>query len=345
MSERCVSASVVVIALLWVAPPPAAGQAAPDEVGMWTVPRTPDGRPDLQGVWANNNVTPLQRPEALGERTVLTDEEVARLKANAARLFGTDAGDAAFGDQFFVAALSDDTEFTSSDSGTGNYNQFWLVERDFNNRTSLIIDPPSGRMPPMTTEAERAQTAGAAYREAHPADSWEDRGLSERCMNFGVPKLNAGYNSYTQVVQTPDYVALYHEMSHQVRLIPLDGRPHLGADVRQWNGDPRGRWDGDTLVVETTNLSPKSTPLVVPGSENLHLIERFTRVGPHTLNYEVTLTDPTTWTRPWTALIPLKRTDDAIFEYACHEGNYGMEGILAGHRAQEAAEAAHTKSR
>ncbi len=339
MTDRSVVVAMVVIAGVVFSALPATAQEASGNAAGWIVPRTADGRPDLQGVWANNNVTPLQRPEGLGGRERLTAEELARVKANADRLFGSDAGDAAFGDQFFVAALSEQAEFTSSDTGTGNYNQFWLVERDFDDRTALIVDPPSGRMPPLTTVAERTQEARTAYLRDHPADGPEDRGLSERCLNFGVPKLNAGYNSYTQIFQTPGYMALFHEMSHQARIIPMDGRPHLGDDIRQWNGDPRGRWDGDTLVVETTNLSRKSSPLVAPGSEHLHLIERYTRVGPDTLHYEVTLTDRSTWTRPWTVLIPLRRSDDAIFEYACHEGNYGMEGILAGHRAQEQAEA------
>ena len=226
------------------------------------------------------------------------------------------------------------------------YNQFWLVERDLNNRTSLVIDPPDGRIPGLTPAAQQAQQERAAYREAHPADGPEDRRLGERCVNFGVPKLGAGYNAYRQIVQTPDYVTIYHEMAHDVRLIPLDGRPHVGEGIRQWNGDPRGHWEGDTLVVETTNFSPKSNFNRGGAAENRHLVERFTRVGPYILNYEATITDPTTWTRPWTVLIPLKKSEDAIYEYACHEGNYGMKGILAGHRAQERAAAANvTESR
>ena len=326
------------VAALWALP--AAGQTAQSQSSEWTVPRTPDGHPDLQGVWANNNITPLERPTALSDRAFLTGEELGRLKANANQLFGLDADDAAFGDQVFLAAISDTTEFTSSDGGTGNYNQFWLVERDVNDRTSLVIDPPDGRIPALTPSAEQTQSQRAAYREAHPADGPEDRGLSERCVNFGLPKLGAGYNSYRQIVQTPGHVAIYHEMAHDVRLIPLDGRPHVKDSTQQWNGDPRGHWDGDTLVVETTNFSSKSNFYRSGPVENLHLVERYTRVGPDTLDYEVTITEPTTWTQPWTVSIPLRRSDNAIFEYACHEGNYGMEGILAGHRAQEKATAA-----
>ena len=344
MGKRFLMVPFAMFAVLLMTPLPVAGQAtaAPD---AWTAPRTSDGQPDMQGVWANNNVTPLQRPIGLADRAFLSDEEVERLKANAANLFGSDAGDAAFGDQFFVAALSDRPDFESTDGGTGNYNQFWLVERDFDNRTSLITDPPDGKIPALTPRAEQAQSERAAYRRNHPADSWEDRGLSERCVNFGIPKLGAGYNSYSQIVQTPGYVVMFHEMAHDVRVIPLDGRAHIEEDIRQWNGDPRGRWEGDTLVVETTNFSASSNRYM-GSAGNLHLVERFTRVGPQTLNYEVTLTDPTTWTRPWTALIPLRKSEDAIYEYACHEGNYGMVGILAGHRAQEkAAEDSTTKTR
>ena len=326
-----------VVAALWALP--AAGQAAQAQSSEWTVPHTPDGRPDLQGVWANNNITPLERPTELSNRAYLTGEELGRLKANANQLFGGE-GDAAFGDDIFLAAISETTEFTSTDGGTGNYNQFWLVERDVNDRTSLVIDPPDGRIPALTPSAEQTQSQRAAYGEAHPADGPEDRRLGERCVNFGVPKLFAGYNSYRQIVQTPGHVAISHEMAHDVRLIPLDGRPHIGDSTRQWNGDPRGHWEGDTLVVETTNFSSKSDFYLSGPVEDLHLVERFTRVGPDTLEYEATITDRKTWTRPWTVLIPLKRSDAAIFEYTCHEGNYGMEGILAGHRAQEKASAA-----
>ena len=326
------------VAVLWALP--AASQTAQSQSSEWTVPRTADGHADLQGVWANNSITPLERPTELSDRAYLTAEELERLKANADRLFSGEAGDAAFVDQVFLAAISDAQEFTSSDGGTGNYNQFWLVERDLSDRTSLVIDPPDGRIPALTPSAEQTQREIAAHREAHPADGPEDRGLSERCVNFGVPKLFAGYNSYRQIVQTPGYVAIYHEMAHDVRLIPLNGRPHIKDSTRQWNGDPRSHWDGDTLVVETTNFSSKSDFNFLSGPvENLHLVERYTRVGPDTLEYEVTITDPATWTRPWTVSIPLKRSNDAIFEYACHEGNYGMEGILAGHRAQERAAA------
>jgi len=159
--------------------------------------------------------------------------------------------------------------------------------------------------------------------------------LSERCVNFGVPRLGAGYNSYVHIFQTPRLVAVLKELGHDAKLIATDGTPHAPERIRQWNGDSRGYWEGDTLVVETRNFSPTSSFRGSAG--NLSTVERYTRVGPETLNYEVTITDPTTWVRPWTVLIPLKRSEDAVFEYACHEGNYGMEGILAGHRADERA--------
>ncbi len=309
-----------------------AGQAAD---GAWTLPRTPDGHPDLQGVWANNNATPLQRPEVWSGKDTLTDEELAALEVAAATAVGD--GDALFGDQLVLAAIAG-REATSYDPTTGNYNQFWIAERDFTNRTSLVIDPPDGRIPDLITEARERRREAAAHRRAHPADSYTDRPLSERCVSYGVPRLDPGYNSYYQIFQSAGHVVMLHEMIHDARVIPIDGQPHLNGGVRQLHGDSRGRWDGDTLVIETTNYSPQTS--FRGASDNLHVVERLTRVGPNTLNYEVTVTDPTTWTRPWTAMIPLRGTSDAIFEYACHEGNHGMEGMLAGQRAEERAEAA-----
>jgi hypothetical protein len=299
----------------------------------WTLARTPDGQPDLQGVWSNNNVTPLERPKQFGGRQYLTDEELTTLKQRAAQLFAGD-GDAAFGDALFETLLSDTNKFVSRDGRTGDYNQFWLVERDWSNRTSLITDPPDGRLPALTAEGARREAAAAAARQ-RPAAGPEDRSLSERCITFGVPRLQAAYNSYYQIVQSPGNVAIMMETIHDTRIIPLDNRPHIPQDIRQWHGDPRGHWEGNTLVVETTNFSPKSN--FRGANENLRLVERFTRVGPDTLNYEVTVTDPTIWTRPWTAMIPLRRSTDLVYEYECHEGNTGLAGILAGARADEKA--------
>jgi hypothetical protein len=299
----------------------------------WTAPRTPDGQPDLQGVWANNNITPLERPKALAGKPLLTDQELAGLKARAAELFAGD-GDAAFGDTIFETILADTQKFVSRDGRTGDYNQFWLVERDWDNRTSLITTPPDGRLPALTPEGEKRQAAAAAVR-ARPAAGPEDRSLSERCISFGVPRLQAAYNSYYQIVQSPGYVAIMMETIHDTRVIPLDNRPHVPQDIRQLHGDSRGHWEGNTLVVDTTNFSPKSN--FRGANQNLHLVERFTRVGPDTLHYEVTVDDPTIWTKPWTAMIPLRRSNDLVYEYECHEGNTGLAGILAGARADEKA--------
>jgi hypothetical protein len=302
-------------------------QANPSQ--SYSVPRTSDGKPDLQGIWANNNATPLERPKILEGRALLTEQEVAALKQRYADIFAGD-GDAAFGDAIFEAVLSDVQKYkpTTFDVQTGNYNAFWLVERDFDNRTSLITDPPDGRMPPVLPQAATRQMV--AY-PTQSADGPEDRGLTERCITFGVPDVLAGYNSYYQVVQTPDAIVLYAEKIHDARIIPLDGRPHAPSSIRTWLGDSRGRWEGDTLVVETVNL--RRSFLIA--SDRLKLVERFTRVGPNTLHYEITVDDPETWTRPWTFMIPLRRTEQAIYEYACHEGNIGLAGILSGARAEE----------
>ena len=311
---------------------PASGEAASD---AWTTPLTVDGHPDLQGVWANNNATPLERPEAWAGKEELSPEEVAELEAALGQAVGDD--DALFGDQQVLAAI-ERTKAKSYDPTTGNYNQFWIVERQLTNRTSLVVDPADGRIPPLTPEALERQAARAEYRKQHPADSWEDRSLGERCLSFGVPRLGAGYNSYYQIFQSADHVVILMEMAHDARVIPIDGTPPLDDDIRLWHGDSRGHWEGETLVIETANFSSKSNFRRAP-SKNLRLTERLTRVGPTTLDYEVTIDDPTTWTAPWTASIPLAGTEDPIFEYACHEGNYGMEGILAGYRAEERAAA------
>ena len=309
----------------------------------WTPPRTPDGRPDLQGNWSNNSVTPLERPAAWAGKQFLTDAELAELRRLTAEVT-EDGGDAQFGDSIIENALAGKKNPTSTDAGTGNYNHFWLVEREVEDRrTALITDPADGRLPPLAPAARERQAAAAGQRRQRTLDNPEDRGLGERCVNFGVPKMGAGYNSYYQIVQTPGNVVFMSEMAHDARIIPVDGRPHMNKNIQQWNGDPRGRWEGDTFVIESTNFSPKSQ--FRGSAEKLQLVERFTRVGRDTLNYEITVTDPTVWTKPWTALIPLRRTDDLIYEYACHEGNYrSMEGSLKGTRTLEKEAAAATKT-
>ena len=332
--RRTLSIAAAALAVLALAAGTAAAQSGD---GSWTAPRTPFGDPDLQGVWANNNVTPLQRPEVLGDRETLTDEELAAVRSRAEELFALDGGDAAFGDTVFTEALNQVESFTSRDRATGNYNQFWMVERDWDNRTSLVTDPPNGRLPE-TTQAARMRAADRSMRRGRHARWTTDRSLGERCVSFGAPRLGAGYNSYYQLFQTPDHVVILMEMAHDARIVPLDGRPHVGDDIQQWLGDSRGYWDGDTLVVETRNYSPLAN--FMGAAEHLEVTERFTRVSEDVLHYEVTVNDPTTWVRPWTALIPLRSSPDALYEYACHEGNIGMEGILGGARTKEAEEAA-----
>jgi hypothetical protein len=312
----------------------------------YKVPRTLDGQPDLQGIWANNAATPIERPKELEGRATLSAEEVAALKKRAAELFNGET-DAAFGDAVFITALKNAKDYQSRDGvttdnpkGTGNYNHFWVVDRSFDNRTSLVTDPPDGRIPALTADAQKRQDASVAYVKDHPADGPEDLPLTHRCLTFGVPNLFAGYNSYFQIVQTKDHVAMASEMIHDVRIIPLDSRPHVDSKIRLWMGDSRGHWEGNTLVVETANLNNRTNFLFSKTSgplENMRLVERFTRVGPGTLKYEVTLTDPTTWTKPWSATLLWARSTGEIYEYACHEGNEGLSGALSGNRAQEKA--------
>jgi hypothetical protein len=312
-----------------------AGTASGAAPSGWKVPRTPDGRPDLQGVWGNNSVTPMTRPRQWKDKVVLTDTEVEELKSMAAR-FVDQGGDAIFGNfvqQMLDAKDQGSFKQMSYDPTTGNYNQFWMADREWDNRTSLIIDPPDGQFPPLTPEAEaRRAEARTRVRTRGPADGPEDRPLSERCISYGAPRTGANYNSYVQIIQSPATVVLLQEMIHDARVVPMTPRPHLPAHIRQLHGDPRGRWDGDTFVVETTNYLngfQGSTP-------DVKLTERYTRVSPDFINWEITVDDPKTWTRPYTFMIRLKRTDALVYEYACHEGNYAMEGILAGARREEA---------
>lgn len=302
------------------------------------IPRTPEGKPNFQGTWANNAATPLERPKQLADKAELTDEEVADFQAKHDELFDGE-GEAAFGDSVFQSVLADDEEHESYDPTTGNYNHFWVAEREFENRTSLIIDPVNGRIPPLTKAAADALEERQAYDEAHPADSYTDRINSDRCITYGVPFIAAGYNGYFEIAQSDSYVAIMQEMIHETRVIPVNNRPHIPSSVRQWTGDSSGRWEGDTLVVETRNFSSGSTFMGFP-TENLQLSERYELLDADTLAWVLTFDDASTWTAPWTAQINLKRSAEPIFEYACHEGNLSMEGILAGHRAQEAEAAA-----
>jgi hypothetical protein len=305
--------------------------AAPSATN-WTAPSAPDGHPDLQGVWLSNSATPLERPKGLEGKPFLTDAEVAELKKRAARLFkeATSKSDFASGDNAFLAAYANVELYKNPNISTGGAED--MVDREFDNRTSLIVDPPDGKLPPLTPAGQR-RVAAADAATKRPATRPEDLTNFIRCITFGVPRVGgnfgAGPYSYYQIFQTPGYVVLFTEMIHEARIIPLDGRPHLRQNIRLWSGDSRGRWEGKTLVVDTTNFSPKS--YYMGSAENLHLVERFTRVAPNRLDYTVTVDDPTTWTKPWTAVIRLKQTPEHIYEFACHEGNYvSMVSMLSG---------------
>ncbi|MCH7815054.1 MAG: hypothetical protein IIC60_00650 [Proteobacteria bacterium] len=298
----------------------------------WRLTYTADGHPDFQGVWANNSITPLERAEGFENRETLTEEEYARLQAGVAKII-SGGGDAQFGDGFFAALVSGEVE--SYDPSTGNYDQTWMSDRNLENRTSLIVYPLDGKLPAYTDVAQAKIDARIEHVEAHPADSWTDRPLQERCITYGMPYLLAGYNSYYQIVQSKEHVAIIQEMIHDVRVIPLVPKPHIDEKIRLWHGDSRGYWDGETLVIETKNFSEASE---LKGSGgNRYFIERLTRTARDNLRYQFTIEDESTWISPWTAIINYSSSPDPIFEYACHEGNYGLSGILSGHRAQERA--------
>ena len=293
----------------------APSSAAKSKVSSTTEARTPWGDPDLQGVWSYASLTPLERPASVGGRAFFTREEAAKLEAD----------------------TQVDAPPPPGDPGT--YNAVWWDRGKIDSklRTSLIVDPPDGRLP-LTSEARKRIAAQAEYARAHPADSWLDRSPWDRCITYhGVPPISTGYNNTYQIFQIPGYVVILVENIHDVRVIPLDGRPRLGENIRQWNGDSRGRWEGKTLVVETTNYSDK-TRLRFPSSTNTRAVERFTRVADDVIDYQFTIVDPTVYTQPWTAVRPMTRLSNyVIYEYACHEGNYALSGILAGARAAEKA--------
>jgi len=305
--------------LVGQSPAPKAAPPALVPKKAWTQPRTTWGEPDLQGKWSYATITPLERPNGLATREVLSQEEVAA--ANEDARTGADRRDG--GAEADLARA---------------YNAYWYDRGKSIGRTSLIIDPPDGRLPPLTAEGKRRQAAIEEQERTHPYDSWEDRPLQERCIIYhGVPPLPTGYNNTYEIFQTPGYVAILDENIHDVRGIPLDGRPHLGQNIRQWNGDSRGHWENNTLVVETTNYLPRTVLKFPSNPETLHAVERFTRVAADRIDYRFTITDPTTYTRPWTASLPLAGLPDYhIFEYACHEGNYSIRNVLSGARAQEA---------
>ena len=296
-------------------------------------PRMPWGDPDLQGVWDFSTITPLERPDDLAGREFWTEEEAANLEQQAVDRIERDA-------QPSVVR----TEPLPITGSVGAYNLFWFgpgTEVVESRRTSLIIDPPDGKIP-WTPEGEERRDARAAVQE-RLAHGPEDRTIAERCIlgfNSGPPIVPLGYNQNVQLFQTPDYVVILNEMVHDARIVPLDGRPHIGDDIRQWKGDSRARWEGDTLVVDTANFYLETW--MRGSSPNMHLVERFRRVDADTLLYEFTVEDPTTWTSPWTAQVSMRKIEDPIFEYACHEGNLGLLNILVVARAEEQAAAEAT---
>lgn len=308
-------------------------------------PRLPDGKPDLQGVWDFRTLTPLERPDDLSNQAILGDEEAAEIEAKSVARSAE-----------LNAPSTDRSELLPAGGNVGAYNHYWVdqgAQVVDDQRTSLIVDPSDGRVPPLQPGIEMqvlslAEDLGGPLpvrvrAAGRGTDSYEDRGLGERCLvgfNSGPPIVPAGYNQNIQLFQTSDYVVILHEMVHDARIVPLDGRDHLPDGIRQWLGDSRGYWEGDTLVVESTNFTDKTAsfnPSIAKAAGNgttLHLTERFQLVGDDTLLYEYTVDDLTTFTQPFTAVLPMKRGLD-LFEFACHEGNYGLYNILAGARAQE----------
>jgi hypothetical protein len=335
MGNRACAAFVALAALL------ASSSAAQP---TYRAPRLPDGKPDLQGIWDFRTLTPLQRPDTAADKAVLSPEEAAAVEAKAA-----------------ARSAQDDAPTVRSSplpagGEVGAYNSFWVdqgakVVED--QRTSLIVDPPDGRLPPLQPGVQ-IQTSPRTPQAAnvHPvrlrtqgigADSYEDRGLAERCLlgfNSGPPIVPAGYNQNIQIVQTRNYVVILNEMVHDARIVPLDARPHLPPHLRRWMGDSRGSWEGDTLVIHTTNFTNKtasfnpSFSLAIGNGTALLLTERFRRVADDTLIYEYTVDDAATFTRPFTVRLPMRR-GDGLFEYACHEANYGLGNILRGARSAE----------
>ncbi len=288
--------------------------AKTDATKRWVAPRTPDGQPDLQGVWNFRTATPLERPPEFAEQEFLNDQSVAAVERRAAERL----------------------RIQGPDDPILNTPPWWL---DYGTRvvgtkrSSLIVDPPDGRMPPMTPAGLKRQTELVRARAS--ADGPEGLSPWDRCITRGLPEamLPSAYNNNLQLVQTPAHVVIITEMIHEARIVPVDGRGHLSEKLRAWNGDSRGRWEGDTLVVDTTNFSDKAN--FRGARENLKVLERFTPIDAGTIEYRLTVDDPTTWTAPWTATYPLVKTDDPIYEYACHEGNYSLRNILSIARAKE----------
>ena len=320
MSHRILISILSLSFIVLLSSAPVSGQGAKP----WAPPRTADGQPDLQGTWTTSTLTSLERPAEFAGKEFLTPAEAV-----------------AYEKRLLEQGNRDRRDSNAAVDVGGAYNEFWFEKGSKvveTRRTSLVVDPPDGKIPALTPEGQKRAAARAEYRRQHPADGPEDFSLNNRCILWptaGPPMLPGGYNNNYQIIQAPGYVTILIEMIHDARIIPTDGRPHLPQNIRQLMGDPRGHWEGNTLVVETTNFTGKTA---YRGSgENLRLIERFTRTSPDTIMYEFTVNDPASFTKPWTVHLPMKQRTDPLFEYACHEGNYGMFGMLGGARAEEKA--------
>lgn len=336
MNHRLLWIAPVALGAAMLAPVQLAGQnravaetsKAPGKpaAAAWTPKRTPDGQPDLQGIWSGATITPFERPVALGTKAYLTDAEVAAMEERARK---------------------NRVDRPPRPGDVGGYNDLWLdggTQVVKTHQTSLVMEPADGRVP-LTKLAEQRRD----FARAHESESYEYMSVWDRCITRGVPAgmFPAGYNNAYQIIQTPGYFMIMSEMIHNARIIPLDGSPHPPANVRFWDGDSRGHWEGNTLVVDTTNYNNKgwiATSMAtgrvkgVPQTEALHVVERFTRTDADTIDYQVTITDPNMYTQPWKVVLPLARDNGyQIYEYACHEGNEAVELILKGGRKQEAA--------
>ena len=362
----CIGSVAVTTGVICLASQPVDAQARKPAAKTWTAPKTADGHPDLQGTYDVATMTPLERPAGI-DRLVLTREEAAAMEKyeyerqvkNDAPISGDRAAPPVGGEKVAPKSF---LEFLEQAGGgpVGGYNSFWLaggmtvITVDGQKRSSIVVDPPNGKIPPMTPEARKRNAAflagaaspdaaeGAAASPPGAFDGPEVRPLAERCLlgflsTSGPPALpNYFYNNLKQIVQTRDTVMILNEMVHDARLIRIGGQ-HLPQNIRRWNGDSIGRWEGDTLVVDTTNFTAKTQ--FQGSSENLHVVERITRTGPKTLLYHFTIEDPTTWDRAWTGEYPWVATDEMLYEYACHEGNYSLANMLRGARAKEKEEA------
>src|SRR5215203_624525 len=333
LASVSIAAVVAALALGTAAPVAAQTSKAPKPA-----PKTSWGKPDLTGLWDFRTITPLERPANMADREFLTAAEAAKLEQE------TIERNAEIDSRPAERASAGGNVDRRQDGTPGFYNNFWLdggTKPVGSLRTSLVVDPPNGRVPPLTPAAQKRAEERRAYLKEHPADGPEDRSASDRCIvgfNAGPPLNPGGYNQNMQLVQTKDHVILVTEMVHSARVVPLDGRPRLNDNLRSWSGDARGHWEGDTLVIETTNFRQDRGWRGATG--NMKLIERLTRVDAETLEYKYTVIDPDTWTAPWTAAIPLRLADQPSYEYACHEGNHSMQGLLSGQRTEDKASSA-----